>query len=174
MNIEFIDPVLPSRRAWMCVVGLGALAAVLFAAGRIMEARVAAIEGEARARATAAVVLPTLHREPPPYAEDLKRALDRAALPEAVVLKELETVAVVGIQLTSIDIDMANHTATVELQADDDKALGDYLDQLNAGLATPIWHIERLASAQMTAGGASGSNGLLRANVQNVTLKRRF
>jgi hypothetical protein len=109
MNIEFIDPVLPSRRAWMCVVGLAAIAAVLFAAGRIMEARVAAIESEARARTAAALVLPTPRSEPPPYAEDLKRALDRAALPEAVALKALETVAVVGIQLTSIDIDIETH-----------------------------------------------------------------
>lgn len=169
MNIEFIDPVLPSRRAWMCVAGLGALAAVLFAAGRIMEARVAVLEGEARAHAAAALVLPTAHVEPPPYAEDLKHALDRAALPEAVVLKELETVAVAGIQLTSIDIDMSIHMATVELQADDDRALGDYLDQLNAGLPAPVWHIERLASSHAVAEARPNS-----ASVQSVTLKRRF
>lgn len=174
MNIEFIDPVLPSRRAWMFVIGLGAIAAVLFAAGRIMEARVAAIESEARARDATAVVLPTLRADPPPYAEDLKRALDRAALPEAVALKELETVAVVGIQLTSIDIDMSTHMATVELQADDDKALGDYLDLLNAGQPTLVWHIERLASAQSISAPQSSPTAVFRANVQNVTLKRHF
>jgi hypothetical protein len=175
VNIEFIDPVLPSRRAWSFVAGLGALAAVLFAAGRIMEARTAAIENEASARAaTAALVQATPRAVPPPYAEDLKRALDRAALPEAVVLKELETVAVVGIQLTSIDIDMAEHRATVELQAEDDKALGEYLDQLNAGMPTPVWHIERLASTSSMPAAQGSATGVLRASVQNVTLKRRF
>ena len=44
------------------------------------------------------------------------------------MLRELETVAVVGIQLMSIDISMADHMATVELQADSDVALGDYLE----------------------------------------------
>jgi hypothetical protein len=162
VNIEFLDPVLPSRRAWMGVLALGALAAVLFAGGRIREARVAALQGEARARAAAAVVLPVSRALPPPYAEDLKRALDRAALPEAVVLKELEMVAVVGIQLTSIDLDSTSHVATVELRADDERALGDYLDQLNIGQPAPVWHIERLASSQ-----PDGSTEV-------VTLVRRF
>jgi len=173
MNIEFIDPVLPSRRAWIAVAALGALAAVLFAAGRIMEARIAVLESDARARAVAsALVQATPRPEPPPYAEDLKRALDRAALPEAAALKELETVAVIGIQLSSIDIDMATHTATVELQADDDRVLGEYLDQLNAGMTTPLWHIDRLSAVQAVARPQSAPAGLSFA--QSVTLKRRF
>jgi len=175
MKIEFVDPVLPSRRAWACVVGLAALAAVLFAAGRIMEARVAAIESEGRARAAAAELAKAgLHDEPSPWAEDMKRALDRAALPEAPVLRELETVAVTGIQLTSIDIDMGIHMATVELQADNDQALGDYLDQLNAGMPAAVWHVERLASAQSIPGPQQSLTGVSRATVQNVTLKRHF
>jgi hypothetical protein len=175
LNIEFIDPVLPSRRAWSCVVGLAALAAVLFAAGQIMEARVATLTQEASARSAAASVVQTVPREaPPPYAEDLKRALDRAALPEAVALKELETVAVVGIQLTSIDIDMSSHMATVELQADNDQALGDYLDQLNAGMPSPVWHIERLTAAPLATVPQTGVSAMSRTSVQNVILKRHF
>jgi hypothetical protein len=174
VNIEFIDPVLPSRRAWMCVVGLGALAAVLFAAGRIMEARTDMLRDEARGRAAAealAAAAPT-PMPPPPYADDLRRALDRASLPEAPVLRELETVAIVGIQLTSIDIDMADHMATVELQADNDTALGEYLDQLNAGMPSTVWHIDHLAAvpqATLTAPTASATQ-----TTQTVTLKRRF
>ena len=171
MNIEFIDPVLPSRRAWMCVVGLGALAAVLFAAGRIMEARAGILQDEARRRAAAQALAAAtpVPLPPPPYADDLRLALDRASLPEAPVLRELETVAVVGIQLTSIDIDMADHMATVELQADSDAALGDYQDQLNAGLPSAAWHIDRLAATQQ---GTSPEPGMQAG--QRVTLKRRF
>ena len=174
MNIEFIEPVLPSRRAWMCVLGLAALAAVLFAAGRIVQTRAAMLEEEARARvAVANVVQPvSLPTSPPPYADDLRRAFDRASLPEAPVLRELETVAVVGIQLTSIDIDMADHVATVELEADSDVALGDYLDQLNAGMPTPVWHIDHLAAAPQAVPTSSSGSALSAAQV--VALKRRF
>lgn len=173
MNIEFVDPVLPSRRAWTGVLAFAALAAVLFAAGRILQTRAASLQQEARARAAALnVVQPSMPPvSPPPYGDDLQRALDRASLPEAPVLRELETVAVVGIQLTSIDVSMADHIATVELQADNDAALGDFLDQLNAGLAAPAWRIDRLAAVQANQAGGSGSAG---SAAQSVTLKRRF
>ena len=156
MNIEFIDPVIPSRRAWMCVIGLGALAAVLFAAGQIMEARANMLMEDARARAAAEAIAAAAPAPmpSPPYADDLRRALDRASLPEAPVLRELETVAVVGIQLTSIDIDMADHMATVELEADNDTALGDYLDQLNAGMSETVWHIDHLAAVPQATSAA--------------------
>lgn len=174
MNIEFIDPVLPSRRAWMFVIGLGALAAVLFAAGRIMEARANMLMTEARGRAAAEAIAAATPAPmpPPPYADDLRRALDRASLPEAPVLRELETVAVVGIQLTSIDIDMADHMATVDLQADSDKALGDYLDQLNAGMPETVWHIDHLAAVPQATSAAPTASAT--QATQTVTLKRRF
>ncbi len=174
MNIEFIDPVLPSRRAWMLAVGMAALAAVLFAAGRIAQTRAAMLEEDARASAaTASVVQPASSPTwPRAYAEDLRRAIDRASLPEASVLRELETVAVAGVQLTSIDVSMADHMATVELQADSDVALGDYLDQLNAGMPTPAWHIDHLAAVTGTL--QPGSSGPSTPNAESVTLKRRF
>ncbi len=106
------------------------------------------------------------------YAEDLRRAIDRTSLPEAPVLRELEAVAVVGIQLTSIDISMADHVATVELQAESDVALGDDLDQLNAGMPAPAWHIDHLAAVTGTL--QPGSNGPVTPNAESVTLKRRF
>lgn len=173
MNIEFIEPVLPSRRAWTCVLALAALAAVLFAAGRVLQARAATLELEARARAAAMNVVQPVSQPttPRPYADDLRRALDRASLPEAPVLRELETVAVTGIQLTSIDISMADHVATVELQADSDTALGDFLDQLNAGMPAPVWHIDHLAAVQANQPTATGS---IAPAVQTVTLKRGF
>lgn len=171
MNIEFVDPVLPSRRAWTRVLAFAALAAMLFAAGRILQTRAASLEQEARARAAATnVVQPILPPSSPPYGDDLRRALDRASLPEAPVLRELETVAVVGIQVTSIDVSMADHVATVELLADNDAALGDFLDQLNAGMPTPAWRVDRLSAVQANQALGSGLAG----SVQMVTLKRRF
>jgi hypothetical protein len=98
--------------------------------------------------------------------------LDRAALPEGPVMIELETVAVDGVQLTSIDISMANHVATVELEAGSDLALGSYLDQLNAGLQSPVWHIDHLAAATNAA--PTTLNGSITPDAQSVTLKRRF
>jgi hypothetical protein len=82
----------------------------------------------------------------PPYQEEAMAALKRAALPEADALAELEHVAVIGIQLRSIDVNPAASVVVVELEATSDEVLGDYLDQLNAGMPTPKWHIRRVAA----------------------------
>ena len=174
MNIEFVEPRLPSRRAWLVVLSLATLAAVLFAAARVMHARADALEDERRMHALAAarpapVAAP---RPAPAYQADALRALDRAALPEAQALGELEAVAVAGIALQSIDVNAAEHVVAVELQSSSRQALDDYLDQLNAGLAIPAWRIQRV-SATAAAGGHAPA-GSAPAATQSVTLMRRF
>lgn len=175
MNIEFMDPVLPSRRAWLVVLALAALAAVLFAADRLMAAHVHALEDELRARRLAATNPVPLSpvRPAPPYEADALRALDRATLPQAQALGELEAVAVVGIALQSIDVDMAEHQVTVELRSASQAALDDYLDQLNAGLSIPAWRVTRIAADGATAGRLPGP-GAPPAAEQAVTLLRHF
>lgn len=67
-------------------------------------------------------------------------------MPQAEALAELERVAVIGIQLRSIDFNPAQAAVVVEFDAATDDALGDYLDQLNAGDSPPKWHIQKLAA----------------------------
>ncbi len=83
--------------------------------------------------------------------------MKRAALPEADALAELEHVAVVGIQLRSIDVNPAASVVVVELEAASDEVLVDYVDQLNAGMPNPKWHIRRVAELVNTRSPATGA-----------------
>ena len=112
-------------------------------------------------------------RPPPPYEVDALRALDRAALPQAQALGELEAVAVVGIALQSIDVDMAEHQVSVELRSASPATLDDDLDQLNAGLPAPAWRVARIAAGGATAGRLSGP-GAAPPTELAVTLLRHF
>ncbi len=149
MNIDFVESKLPSRRAWMLaslpmVLALGLWCTLIFLHARLEAQReqLAAAELAARAKPVA----PIVHRPPPPYQAQALAALKRAALPEADALGELEHVEVVGILLRSIDVNPAQAVVVVELDAASDEALGDYLDQLNAGDRLPKWHIQKLAA----------------------------
>ena len=159
MIIEFVEPKVPSRRAWI-IAGipwaLVLILAILFVYlhTKVARQREAQIAAEAIARTPPPAAAP---RVVPPYQDEAMAALKRAALPEADALAELEHVAVVGIQLRSIDVNPAASAVIVELEATSDDVLGDYLDQLNAGMPTPKWHIRRvaaLADTQAPAGGA--------------------
>lgn len=163
MNIEFVEPTRPSRRAWiiagipwLLVLILGGLFVHLQA--RVAHLREAQLAAEAMARTPPVAAAP---RVVPPYQEEAVAALKRAALPEADALAELEHVAVVGIQLRSIDVNPAVAVVVVELEAASDQALGDYLDQLNAGMPSPKWHIRRVAALgdlqSPATGAAAGS-----------------
>jgi hypothetical protein len=156
MKIDFVEPWRPSRTAWIATGGLWLVVLVLAALHgylgselkRQQETREAA---DARAHAQAAAPKPRLM---PPYQEEALAAFRRAALPEAAAFTELERVAVVGIQLRSIDDDPSVSTVTVELDAASDAVLVDYVDQLNAGMPTPRWHIRQVSALQGPAGRA--------------------
>ncbi len=165
MNIEFIEPRRPSRKAWLIagipwvvVLILGVL--YVYLQSRVAHERDARLAAEAMAKTTPAAAAP---RVVPPYQDEAVAALKRAALPETDALAELEHVAVIGIQLRSIDVNPAASVVVVELEATSDEVLGDYLDQLNAGMPTPRWQIRRVAAlgdTQLSAAGAvPGSTG---------------
>ena len=148
MNIEFVESSRPSRRAWLFAGALWGAVLILGVVHLYLQSRLAR-EQEARraaeARSRTPVVTPA-PRASPPYQDDALAALKRAALPEADALAELETVAVIGIQLKSIDVNPAVSAVIVELDASSDAVLSDYVDQLNAGMPSPKWHIRRFAS----------------------------
>ena len=164
MKIEFVEPTPPSRRAWIVAGILWLVVLVLGGLNLHMRAqatrqRELQLAAEQRAKAP---VLPAAPHASPPYQAEAEAALKRAALPEAEALAELEHVAVVGIQLRSIDVNPAASVVVVELEATNDEILGDYLDQLNAGMPTPRWHIQRIATA---SGVSATSPGALRSAV---------
>ena len=149
MNIEFVEPKLPSRRAWSfaslpMVLALLLWGVSVFLGSRIEARREQLTAAELAAKAPAAP--PAIHRPTPAYQADAQNAIKRAALPEADALAEIEHVEVAGIQLRSIDVNPAQNIVVMELDAASDDALGDYLDQLNAGKEVLKWHIVTLAA----------------------------
>ena len=176
MNIDFVDPSRPSRNAWtavgmvwLLVLILGVLFVYLHA--RVERAREGQLAAAALANTPVAVAAP---RVVPPYQDEAVALLKRAALPEADALAELENVAVIGIQLRSIDVNPAASTVVVELEAASDAVLGDYLDQLNAGMPAPRWHIKRvtaLADTQSSTIGAAPGGGATGAT-RSATIAR--
>jgi hypothetical protein len=165
MNIEFVEARLPSRRAWIAaavilVLGVAGVVASCTLESMVRQERTeqAAARRAAAARAAAGSAAPVAL---PPYFADARAALARARLPEAEALSELEAVAVTGIQLRSIDVNGAEGSVVVELEAASDDALSEYLDQLNAGLARPAWRIQRLASSAKPANAAQPSGHIV-------------
>ena len=149
MNIDFVEPKLPSRRAWIFASLPMVLAVLLWGVSLFLDARLDArraqlVAAELGAKAPAAAS--TVPRPAPAYQADAQIAVRRAELPEADALAEIEHVEVAGIQLRFIDVDPARNMVMVELDAASDDALGDYLDQFNAGEPVPKWHIVKLAA----------------------------
>ncbi len=82
---------------------------------------------------------------------------------------------VAGIQLRSIDVNPAQNVVVVELDAASDDALGDYLDQLNAGDEVPEWHIVSLVAPIKAARTDAAANlGLPVAPGHSVSIARRL
>jgi hypothetical protein len=168
----------PSRRAWILAGipwGLVLILAGLFVYLQARVERVKAAQLAADVLATTPAVIATPHIVPP-YEAEAVAALKRAALPEADALAELEHVSVIGIQVLSIDVNPAASVVTVELEAASDEVLGGYLDQLNAGMSTPTWHIRRVAAlneAQFSTAGATSSGNVTGAT-RSVTIARRI
>ena len=148
MIIDFVEPPRPSRNAWIALGVAGMLVLVLAAWNvhlqtRVDRARAARLAPESLAKAPLALPV----RPPVPfYQQEALVILKRAALPEGDALAELENVAVIGINLKSIDVNPAASSVVVELEAVNDMVLGDYLDQLNAGMPAAKWHIQRVSA----------------------------
>jgi hypothetical protein len=147
MRIEFVDARLPSRRAWAIVLAIAALAAVTFAVGRVMTVRARSLEST---RIVPVIDIPSREspRSTPTYDMEARRALDRASLPWSDSLAQLEGVSMQGVQLRSIDVDMASRQVRVELAVSDDARLADYLDQLNAGAPLAAWCVVSVTGPQ--------------------------
>ena len=177
MNIDFVEPKLPSRRAWILAPLPTVMALVLWCVLVYLHTRLDAQRerlAAAELAAKAPTASPPVRRAAPPYQAEALAAVKRAALPEADALAEIEHVEVVGIQLRSVDVNPAQGVVIVELDAASDEALGDYLDQLNAGDGPQKWHIQKLAAEtnDARANGASISGGSQVTSAHSVSIAR--
>ena len=178
MNIDFVELPLPSRRAWILALLPAALALFLWCALVELHTRLDK-QRKLKAAAELAVIAPTaplaMSRHLPSYQAEAFAAVTRAAFPEADALTEIEHVEVTGIKLRSIDVNPAQDTVLVELDAANDAALGDYLDQLNAGDEPQKWHIQKLTvpTNEARSNAASTSSSVQVRDVHSVSIARR-
>jgi len=177
MNIDFVEPTLPSRRAWIlasmpAVLALLLWCALIYLNKRLEQQRERLAAAELAAKAPTSS--PTVNRLVPAYQAEAFAAVTRAALPEADALAQIEHVEVIGIQLRSIDVNPAQSSVVVELDAVSDAALGDYLDQLNAGDEPQKWHIQKLAAPtnETRANAGSTSSGFQASSGHSVSIVR--
>ncbi len=177
MIIEFVEVPLPSRRAWALSAAVWVVVAVLVGMVLVLDVRLDSAmrrrhEVEMSVQRPAA---PSSAPSPPPYQEQAVDALRRAALPEGDALAELEQVAVVGIQIRSIVVSAATSLVTVDLEARDDTVLADYLDQLNAGLPSPKWHIKVVSEGTSSVSSLRGAQDVHSAEPTRLaTLTRQI
>jgi hypothetical protein len=177
MRIDFVEPYRPSRRMWAFALIPWMLTTLLWVIHMHLQARIEqrqmALHAQEEASARAAI---TPAPPAPPYLQDALAAMKRARQPEADAMRELESVAVVGVQLRSIDVNADASMVTVELEATDDKALGDYLDQLNTGLPQPLWHIRQISatSGSVSANSGAGTTGGQESRSRAATIVRNL
>lgn len=154
LDVDFAPPAPPARAlvalaaivmlATVGVLGVGWQQKRL--AEQIREAHVAKVaEAAATERQSVAERAARAKKEQPPYAADALAALRLQQFPLNAVLTALETVAVVGVRVTSVDIVTADATVRVQVEFSDYEALMKYLEELNAGEPGERW---MLANAQ--------------------------
>ena len=163
VRAEFVQPVLPSKRAWLLVgflwlVAVGALGWAWYenlrandAQRRLESARQLAVNAE-RARPFAAPPPPA------PYDASAREMLRERSTPWPMVLRSLEVTAMVGITVRSIDMNASEAIVRVEVDFNNHKTLLEYLDSLNAGLpgGGPAWHWVLVhAQLETSAGGVA-------------------
>jgi hypothetical protein len=157
LDVEFARPPDHRRVQWILMGLLAVLTVGLLASGmrdrsqsralisqldaRVAQARADAATLEARRAAAAASV--------PAYAADAWRAWRVHQFPLNSVLTALETVAVVGIRVVSVDINAVEQSVRVQVEFPDYDTLMTYLRDLNAGEPVERW---MLVSAQTNAG----------------------
>ncbi len=174
MNIEFIEPRFPSRRVWLMSAAPFMLALTLWGTKAFIHAQLGKQLAVAQLVSKASPLAPIVRGSGLSYQAKAQEIANRATLPEADALAELEHVEIAGIQLRSIDLNADRAVVVVELDAANEAPLEDYIDQLNAGGGPPRWHIQRLrvrtGDVRSSAGTASAGTEI--TQVHSVVLIR--
>lgn len=148
LDIDFAPPAPPARAlvaltavAMMATVGVLGIGWQQKRLGeQIREAHAAKVAQAAAAeRQSAAERAKLANRAPPAYAADALAALGLQRFPLNAVLTALETVGVVGVRVTSVDIVTADAMVRVQVEFSDYEALMKYLEELNAGEPGERW-----------------------------------
>ena len=162
VNVDFADPPKPSRLLMALTLAIGIAAVVFGALGWRESAETRRLHEQSTARAALvsaqaqqaiAAQAAAARSVPAPYEADAWAALNQQQFPLNAVMTAIESVAVIGVRVISVDI--APGDATVRLQVDfsDYETLMKYMQELNAGEPAERWV---LVNAQINNGGIAG------------------
>lgn len=157
---EFVRPPDVSLLFRVAVAAMAAITVGLVIVGFQVRAQTDRLQAEAvaqlmlaREEAAQAARTTVATTPPPPYVADARAALRQQEFPLNAVLTALETVAVVGVRVTSVDIQTGDGAVRVQVEFSDYEALLKYLNELNAGEPTERWS---LVNAQNNGAAATG------------------
>ena len=159
LPVDLRSPNLPPRWTWVGLAVLALAAVSVVVASVIGQRRLGTLHAtHATLRAQASTpphpvlqlpVVPVM-----PYDASARVALAQAEADWPSLLAALEAVEVVGVTPISIDVSVPDRQVKVELEFADFAGVLRYVDELNAGEATPRW---QLVQAQAAARGLGAS-----------------
>jgi hypothetical protein len=154
IEIDFAPP--PAWRRWLpwgfALLALGASAGFgwrtveTWQAVQVLKARNDEFRARIDARRLAQAAAAASAATPPPWAEDARRLAGIAAFDLEGVLLNVEAAQVEGVRLRTMDVSPSEASARLEIDAPSTEAVLAYVQALNAGLPTAVWHLERLQS----------------------------
>jgi len=161
VDIEFARPAGTGRIQWVLAGLMTTVTAGLLMAGLRVQAEVHELKAQAEvrlahARGESARRLARQAAEAafvPAYAADAWRAWRIHQFPLNAALTALESVAVVGVRVTTVDANAAEQSVRVQVEFSDYDTLMAYLRELNAGEPAERW---ALVQAQANAGSVAG------------------
>lgn len=162
VSVDFAPPAKPSPVLMALTMAMGFAAIVFVALGwrasaetqRLHEqstARAALVSAQAQ-QAVAAQAAAARYVQAP-YAADAWAALNQQQFPLNAVLTAIESVAVIGVRVISVDIVPGDAAVRLQVEFSDYETLMKYMQELNAGEPEERWV---LVNAQINNGGALG------------------
>jgi len=154
LAVEFVEP--PHWRRWMPAAilaaglagaGLLCLEAMSKRQERVMLQAERAAWRDQRLTAAAEAGRPA---SAPPYAVQAWQIVKIQSFDIDAVLRTIERARQPGVRVNSLEIDPENRQANLELEANDRATAAAYVEDLNAGLAIPLWILTRAHLAAET------------------------
>lgn len=153
LHIELLPPSAPPRPAWVATAAVALLAAGSWGCAAWTALDGAAIDGELERLHVQRLQFQQNENDrfdtttaEPKYAAAARDAWQQGRFPTRLALTAMETVTARGVIVQSIDLENHRGVATLQVGAADLAALGQYIDDLNSGLASPTWKVVRVTT----------------------------
>lgn len=163
LNVDLRSQWLPPRWAW-AAVGLLFAAALALAFAAYRESRKLEALKAQRAELLRQLAEPVKPLPPPmqkmPYDASAREMLALATSQWPAMLTALESVEIIGVTPTALEISPAERWIRVEVEFSDYARLLEYIDGLNAGEPRPKWNLVQAQSASPAASGQETSKSV--------------